>query len=125
MSSNTQTPTGNNSSIFDSIKNKVTNEFSKINLNDVATSLLYLTLVLYASFVRPDLPKFMETLFKNNLFRILVFFLIVYLAEKEGNVTLALLIAVVFFVTMNLLTEREVEEKLSNHLKNNEENNMN
>ncbi len=89
----------------------------KIEFNDVVKSLLYLFLILYASFVRPELPRFLETLFKNNLFRLFVFFLIAYLAEKEKNYTLALLVALVFFVSMNYLTEREVETKLSLQLK--------
>jgi hypothetical protein len=106
------------SSALVDFKNNLSKEVSNIKFNDIATSLLYLVLVLYASLVRPDLPNFMNTLFKNNLFRILVFFLIVYLSEKEGNFTLALLIALVFFVTMNFLTEKEVELKLTQQLKN-------
>jgi hypothetical protein len=104
----------------DIISNNVTNTYNdivsnikNIELNDVVKTILYLFLVLYASFVRPELPRFLETLFKNNLFRLFVFFLIAYLAEKENNYTLALLVALVFFVTMNYLTEREVETKMT------------
>ena len=97
--------------------NDVVKNIKNINFNDVVRSLLYLFLILYASFVRPELPRFLETLFKNNLFRLFVFFLIAYLAEKEKNYTLALLVALVFFVSMNYLTEREVENKLSNQLR--------
>ena len=109
--------------MLSNIGNKITQDLSNIKLQDLGSTLLYLTLVLYASLVRPELPQFMEVLFKNNLFRILVFFLIVYLAEKENNITLALLVSLEFFVTMNLLTEKEVEQKLNNQLNKNDENN--
>ena len=65
----------------------------------------------------------MENLFKNNLFRLLVFFLIVYLSEKEKNYTLAMLVALLFFVIMNFLTEKEVEVSIENRIKENFENN--
>jgi hypothetical protein len=102
-----------NSDTISKNMNNVMDNIKKIEFNDVVKSLLYLFLILYASFVRPELPRFLETLFKNNLFRLFVFFLIAYLAEKEKNYTLALLVALVFFVSMNYLTEREVETKLS------------
>jgi len=105
--SNSMTNVGSN------VWNDVVSNIKKIEFNDVVKTVLYLFLVLYASLVRPELPRFLETLFKNNLFRLFVFFLIAYLAEKEKNYTLALLVALVFFVSMNYLTEREVETKLS------------
>ena len=97
--------------------NDLVNNIKNIDFNDVVKTILYLFLVLYASLVRPQLPRFLETLFKNNLFRLFVFFLIAYLAEKEKNYTLALLVALVFFVTMNYLTEIEVETKMTSQIK--------
>jgi len=102
------------SETLNSVYTDVLKNINNINFNDVVKTILYLFLVLYASLVRPELPRFLETLFKNNLFKLLVFFLIAYLAEKEKNYTLALLVALVFFVTMNYLTESEVENKLAN-----------
>ena len=101
------------SKTFTNTYEDIVSNIKRIEINDVVKTILYLFLVLYASLVRPELPRFLETLFKNNLFKLFVFFLIAYLAEKEKNYTLALLVALVFFVTMNYLTEREVETKMT------------
>ena len=71
--------------------NDVVKNIKNINFNDVVRSLLYLFLILYASFVRPELPRFLETLFKNNLFRLFVFFLINLLNVEEIVLIVSLL----------------------------------
>lgn len=91
----------------------IENFFKNIKLDsvDMLKSGLYVFLILYASMARPQLPEFMNTLFQNNLFRILVFFLIVYLSDKENDIVMSILVAIAFFVTMNFLTERQITEK--------------
>lgn len=76
--------------------------------NPYVSATLTLFLVLYGGLAKPDLPDFVMDLFDNALFRVLVLFLIAFTASKNAQV--ALLIAVGFTVTMNLLSERKMAE---------------
>lgn len=69
---------------------------------------LTLFLVLYGAMARPDLPDFVSQLFDNAIFRMGVLFLIAYTSSK--NIQVALLVAVGFTVTMQLLSERKIAE---------------
>ena len=76
--------------------------------NPYVSATLVLFLILYSSLARPDLPDFIMNLFNNAIFRMLILFLIAYLAAK--NVQVAILVAIGFTVTMMLLSERKMAE---------------
>lgn len=76
--------------------------------NPYVSATLTLFLVLYGALARPDLPDFVMDLFDNALFRMLVLFLIAYTASNNPQV--AILVAVGFTLTMNLLSERKMAE---------------
>lgn len=76
--------------------------------NPYVSATLTLFLVLYGGMAKPDLPDFVMDLFDNPLFRVAVLFLIAFTASKNAQV--ALVVAVVFTVTMNLVSERKMAE---------------
>jgi hypothetical protein len=76
-----------------------------LNVNNMFKYGLYVFLALYSSLTRPNLPKFMIKLYQNNLFRMFIYFLIVYMANEWNDPGMSLLIAIAFFVTMNFITE--------------------
>tara|TARA_R100001163_G_C5068360_1_gene208491 strand:+ start:7248 stop:7523 length:276 start_codon:yes stop_codon:yes gene_type:complete len=76
--------------------------------NPYVSATLTIFLVLYGALARPDLPDFVMDLFDNALFRMLVLFLIAYTAST--NLQVAMLVAVGFTLTMNLLSERKMAE---------------
>ncbi|MFZ4702426.1 MAG: alpha-L-fucosidase, partial [Candidatus Methylumidiphilus sp.] len=60
---------------------------------------LYFFLVLYASLAAPSLPQEATKLFNNDIFRILVFFVIAYYGSN-GDVGIAILIAVGYIISI-------------------------
>lgn len=76
--------------------------------NPYVSATLVLFLILYSALARPDLPDFIMNLFNNAIFRLLILFLIAYFAAK--NVQVAILVAIGFTITMNLLSERKMAE---------------
>ena len=76
--------------------------------NPYVSATLVLFLILYSSLARPDLPDFIMNLFNNAIFRMLILFLIAYIAAN--NVQVAILVAIGFTVTMMLLSERKMAE---------------
>ena len=76
--------------------------------NPYVSATLVLFLILYSSLARPDLPDFVMSLFNNAIFRMLMLFLIAYIAV--ANVQVAILVAIGFTITMMLLSERKMAE---------------
>lgn len=87
--------------------------YAKNNYNDILKTSLYMFLIFYSATIFKPAPNIIKKLFKNNIFRLLVLFLIVYLSGLTNNLTLALLIAVAYLVTNNVLLEENVEEKFT------------
>ena len=82
--------------------------FSGAMNNPYVTATLTLFLILYETLARPDLPDWMMALFENPLFRVLVLFLIAFMASHNAQV--AIIVAIVFTITMNLVSERKMAE---------------
>lgn len=78
-------------------------------------TLLYFFLVLYAWLVVPALPKSAIKIFNNPFFRLLVFFIIAYYGSN-GDVTVSILIAVCFVLSLIALNKNDTEESLLNLL---------
>lgn len=99
------------------VSSKVASDSSKFvfpTFQTVVKYLIYLFLVLYASFLRPELPVFVKNLFKNNIFKFFIFMLIILLAATDndgGDILLALLVAIAFFATSIVLNEISIREK--------------
>lgn len=76
--------------------------------NEYVTAVVALFVVLYASNVAPRLPDVVMDLFNNPIFRVFVLFLVAYIANK--NPAIALLVAIAFVVTLNVINRQEAEE---------------
>jgi hypothetical protein len=64
--------------------------------------------IFYGSLARPELPMAVHRLFDNSIFRFVVLTLIAWVGSK--NIQVALVIAIVFMITMNLLSEQKLSE---------------
>lgn len=76
--------------------------------NQYLVALVILVLILYASFARPELPPYLLNLFYNPIFQILLFTLILYHGNR--NPLASLMIAVVFMLIMNLLSQQKIKQ---------------
>ena len=70
--------------------------------NPYVSTFVKVFLVVYAGVWAPRLPPTLAGLFQNNMFRMLVFFLVVFVATKDARI--ALLIAVGFLMSMQALS---------------------
>jgi len=76
--------------------------------NNYFSGALTVFLILYASLAKPQLPSFIANLFEHPFFRMIVIALIAYISTKDLQV--AILITVVFTLTMTLLNEQRIAE---------------
>tara|TARA_B100001287_G_C22258885_1_gene334003 strand:- start:24 stop:524 length:501 start_codon:yes stop_codon:yes gene_type:complete len=76
--------------------------------NKYLSTALSMFLVFYSSRAAPKLPNFMVKLFENSIFRILVLSLIVYKGNRDPQ--FAIMIAVVFTITMNMVSKQKLFE---------------
>lgn len=85
--------------------------FSYADKNEYITAAIGLFLIVYASYAAPKLPPSILKLFENPLFKLLIFFLIVYIARL--NATIAIIAAVALMVTIHALNKMQIEEKMT------------
>ena len=77
-----------------------------------------LFLAMYGPRLHPKLPSGLRNLFNNPIFNGLVIFLVIYMANRD--MATALVITVVFIVTLNLLNSDDILNDLRNLLASNE-----
>jgi hypothetical protein len=68
-------------------------------------------ILLYSASIRPNLPPFIKKLFNNPLFRIFYLFLIF---NNNVKPTIALSLAICFYVIISMLKEQEINEHFQN-----------
>ena len=90
--------------------NTVKGWLSFIDDNEYVTAALTIFLIVYASYAAPKLPPYILKLFDNPLFKLLIFFLIVYTAKK--NPTVAIIAAVAFMVTIHALNKLKLDQMM-------------
>ena len=84
--------------------------------NKYVSSILTLIVVLYATFLSPELPKSIKDLFNNTIFRMFILFLVVIKGNTDPS--LAIIIAVAFVLTMDyvyLLDAKEAFQEINNN----------
>ena len=96
---------------FDSLVN---NNLGWVHENKYVLPVLSLFLGLYAALARPKLPKFVEKLFENPVFRLVIISYIIYRGNKDPQ--LALMIAAAFLMTIHMINKHSVI-KLENKCK--------
>lgn len=79
--------------------------------NPYLMTVLKVTLVLYAAQIAPQLPSHASKALNNSFVKIILIALIAYLAERDFQ--LAIILAVVFVLGMNLLAGRGLIESFS------------
>ena len=82
--------------------------------NKYGSSIITLFLVIYGGLAAPTLPKFMVKLFENPVFKILILSLIVYTGNKDPK--LAIIVAIVFTVTLNTINDQKFLENFSDDI---------
>jgi hypothetical protein len=92
------------SSEFDSV---VDNNLGWLKSNKYVLPVIALFLILYVTSARPKLPKFIEDLFENPIFRLVVIAYIVYRANND--LQSAILIAALFLIIMHLINKNKAE----------------
>jgi len=83
---------------------------SVIDNNEYLSSALSLFLILYAGLAAPQLPEYVARLFDNPLFKLLIFFLIAYSAQK--NPTVAIIASIGLMVSLHTLTRFKVNRQM-------------
>ncbi len=77
--------------------------------NEYVTAALTMFVVVYASQSRVELPKWLVSLFKNDIFRVAYLSLLLMIPfEKAPHV--AILVALVFIITLKYIGQQETQE---------------
>jgi hypothetical protein len=92
--------------------NNTVNQYLSFLDNKYVSSALSLFLVLYAGMAAPQLPENVARLFENQYFRLMIFFLIVYSAQK--NPTIAIIAAVGLMVSLQTLSKYDMNRQMIN-----------
>ena len=88
---------------FDSFVN---NNLGWVHENKYVLPVLSLILGVYAALARPKLPKFLEKLFENPIFRLVMISYIIYRGNKDPQ--LSIMIAAAFLVTMHMINKQKL-----------------
>jgi hypothetical protein len=90
---------------FQRIDDKVTN----VMTNNIVATIVAVFITLYAAtLTKYKLPDFIQKLFNNTFFRLLIIALIAYRATQDPQS--AILVAVAFVLIMNILNKQEIDE---------------
>lgn len=81
--------------------------------NPYAMAVIKITLVLYAAQIAPKAPEFFQNMLKYTLMKILLIFFIIYISEKDFQ--LALIIAIIYVLSMNALSGRGLFESFAEY----------
>ena len=76
--------------------------------NEYVVAAISILLIFYSAFGTTKLPPYILRLFDMPLFKLLLLFLIVYLARKSP--TISIIAAIAFMVTLQALTKLKVDE---------------
>lgn len=76
--------------------------------NEYVAGALTVFLIIYASKTAPKLPSYISNMFGNSVFKVIMFFLIIYTYNKKASV--ALISAIALMVVLMMLEKVEVNE---------------
>lgn len=93
-------------------------KYTTVLENEYVAGALTLFLIVYASKVAPSLPSYMSSMFNNSIFKIIMFFLIVYMYNKKASVALvsalALMVAIMILDKMDTKTPEKMTSVSTN-----------
>lgn len=90
---------------FDSVVN---NNLGWVHQNKYVLPVITAFLAVYAALARPKLPSYIEKLFENPVFRLVMISYILYRGNKDPQ--LSIMIAAAFLVTIHLINKQKVEK---------------
>jgi hypothetical protein len=108
-----------NPSLVQQFDSRVSGWLSYVDQNEYITAALSLFLILYASYAVPKLPPYILALFDKPLFKLVIFFLIVYTARK--NPTVAIIAAIGLLVTLQAVNKFKIDRAISGVMESNRE----
>ena len=91
---------------MNSFNSLVNNNLGWVHENKLVLPILSLILGIYAALARPKLPKFIERLFENPVFRLVMISYIIYRGNNDPQ--LSLMIAAAFLITMHMINKQKV-----------------
>jgi hypothetical protein len=100
------------SDLSEEFNKKVNSAMSIVDNNKIASTILCLFLVLYASLAAPKLPKSVTAIFKNFWFKLIFMFLIAYMATH--NPAVAIISAVALLITLQTLQGQDTADQVIN-----------
>jgi hypothetical protein len=92
------------------IAKEVDNMLTTLDNNKIFSSVLGLFLVLYGSLAAPKLPHSIALLFKNDIFKFLVIFMIAFMSSKDSSI--AIIATVGLLVSLQTLSMYETNTKI-------------
>jgi hypothetical protein len=96
---------------------KMEGSMNMVLQNVYIMTILKVTLILYASKIAPKLPGSLDTLIEGNTFvKVLLLTVIAFIASHD--LQLALIMSVIFVISMNTLSGRSLFESFANYNKN-------
>jgi hypothetical protein len=84
----------------------------KIFDNEYVFAMLVLFVMLYSGLSRPELPKWVSNLFKNDVFRVIFIALIAMIPAKQAP-HVSIIIAIMFVMTLHFVFQEETREKIA------------
>ena len=93
----------------------VDNFYSALHNNKYISTIVTTFLVIYGSTAAPQLPGIIRILFNNPIFRVIFLGLIGYSVNKDPK--LSILLAIVFTVTLTVISQHNLLEGYTNNKK--------
>ena len=70
---------------------------------DIILTILTIFLVIYISLLGTNLPKFIQNLFNNTIFKILILFIFVYINNENISPRVSILIIISYVLTLDYI----------------------
>jgi hypothetical protein len=95
---------------INNITKNIDDFLTKLDNNKIFSSSLGLFLVLYGSLAAPKLPINIANLFKNDIFKFLVIFIIAYISSKDSSI--AIIATISLLISLQTLSYYETNTKI-------------
>jgi hypothetical protein len=98
------------------LKDTVLNSVNKFFSNEYVGTGIIIILTLYATLLGPNLPNFLNNLFKYNLFKIVFFFLFLLIVQRAAEIrpSIAIIMSIAFVLTVDYLYLNSKREDFKN-----------
>ena len=82
---------------------------------DIILTIITIFLVIYISLLGTNLPKFIQNLFNNTIFKILILFIFVYINNENISPRVSILIIISYVLTLDYIYVIN-SKKLKDHI---------